>query len=361
MRMRLLVIWISLTALLQWSRAQEDNIEEVSLSGGLAGEDSDNKEVQVPGMETSENDEESLGHGQLFLNTTQGPTEDHEPGDASMATQEIPPNGSQEGQIGHQPDEDEKAPEASSAGTNPESDHKLAEDKEEPEKGFGDSGGSPIIEVPQTDKVDQSSGHSHHSPTDTPESSSEVTADSGPPTLSESGVESQPTNKTETPSPDYPADGPQEDTTLSPPDETTLAPPKPTVPEPEKKPLSCYSCMFCNKTITNETKSLCGPIPGKRNGCRTILLIDPNVVPGKKYFLHRGCVSELDMELSRYCVDNEKLCPTCYEDNCNVQNMTEYEVSPGSAAVAHHLEVPFLIWSICLISWQVAFYPPALF
>ncbi|EDV54719.1 uncharacterized protein DDB_G0284459 [Drosophila erecta] len=347
MRMRLLVIWISLTALLEWSRAQEDNIEEVSLSGGLASENSDNQADQVPGMETSENDTESLGHSQLFFNTTQSPTDDHEPGDASSGTQEIPPNGSQVGQIGHQSGEDEKEPEVTSVGSNSETDHKLEGDMEEPEGDGGNSGVSTPIKDPQT-------AHSDHSPTETPESSSEVTADTRPPTLPESSLESQTTNKTEEPSPDYPADGPQADTTPSPPppDETTLAPHKPPVPDPEQKPLSCYSCMFCNKTITNETKSLCGPIPGKRNGCRTILLVDPNVVPGKKYFLHRGCVSELDMELSRYCVDNEKLCPTCYEDNCNVHNMTEYEVS---AAVTHHLEVPVLIWGICLLSWQVAY------
>ncbi|KMY90912.1 uncharacterized protein Dsimw501_GD24168, isoform B [Drosophila simulans] len=305
MRMRLLVIWISLTALLEWSRAQEDNIEE-------------------------------------------SPTDDPEP------TQEVSSNGSQVGQVGHQSGEDEKQPEVASPDTNLETDNELEEDKEEPEKkSTGNPGGSPPTQVPQTDKVDQSSGHM-----DIPDSSSEVTPDTRPSTSPEEVLETHPTNKTEEPvggSPDYPADGPQEETTTPPPEETTLAPTKPPVADPEQKPLSCYSCMFCNKTITNETKSNCGPIPGKRNGCRTILLIDPNVVPGKKYFLHRGCVSELDMELSRYCAENEKLCPTCYEDNCNVHNMTEYEVTPGSAAVTHHPGVLFLIWSIGLLSWQVAF------
>ncbi|XP_033173008.1 uncharacterized protein LOC117150295 isoform X2 [Drosophila mauritiana] len=343
MRIRLLVIWIYLTALLEWSTAVEDNIEEVSLSGGLAGEKSENS-----GMEASENDTESLGQSHLFLNTTQSPTDDPEP------TQEASSNGSQVGQVGHQSGEDEKEPEVASLDTNSETDNELEGDKEEPEKKSTENpGGSPPTQVPQTDKVDQPSGHM-----DIPDSSSEVTPDTRPSTLPEEVLETHPTNKTEEPvggSPDYPADGPQEDTTTPPPEETTLAPTKPPVADPEQKPLSCYSCMFCNKTITNETKSNCGPIPGKRNGCRTILLIDPNVVPGKKYFLHRGCVSELDMELSRYCAENAKLCPTCYEDNCNVHNMTEYEDSPGSAAVTHHPGVLFLIWSIGLLSWQVAF------
>lgn len=345
MRMRLLVIWISLTALLEWSRAQEDNIEEFSLSGGLAGEKSENS-----GIEAGENDTESLGQSHLFLNTTQSPTDDPEP------TQELSSIESQVGQVGHQSGEDEKEPEITSLDTNSETDNKLEGDKEEPEKeSTGNSGGFAPTQVPQTDKVDQSSGHM-----DTSDSSSDssVTPDTRPSTSLEEVLETHPTNKTEEPmggSPDYPADGPHEDTTTPPPEETTLAPHKPPVADPEQKPLSCYSCMFCNKTITNETKSNCGPIPGKRNGCRTILLNDPNVVPGKKYFLHRGCVSELDMELSRYCAENEKLCPTCYEDNCNVHNMTEYEVTPGSAAVTHHPGVLFLIWSIGLVSWQVAF------
>ncbi|KAH8351929.1 hypothetical protein KR084_000653 [Drosophila pseudotakahashii] len=346
MRLRLLAIWVFLALLLQWSRAQEDNIQEVSISGGSEGESSDKNEDQ--GTEMKENGVESPEESQTLMNTTERPADDK---DSVVGT-----HGSQEGEMDHQSGENKNEPDKISMGTNSEMDHIT---EAEPEKETTVSSAPP--ETLETNKDDTPSEHSDVLPTTNQESSSE-----GEPNVSNQPPNQSPEGNTHSAnetivisaggSPDYPSDGPQESpSTPQPTTETTLAPITPPIPDAAFAPLSCYSCMFCNKTIKNETKSNCPPIPGKRNGCRTILVQDLFAVPGKKSYLKRGCISELDFSFSRYCEDNMKLCPTCYEDNCNIHNMTQFEESSGTATVNHHLLAPLLIWSICLFSWQVLY------
>ncbi|XP_017000081.2 uncharacterized protein [Drosophila takahashii] len=334
MRLRLLAIWVSLALLLQWSRAQEDNIQEVSISGGSEGESSDKNEDQE--TEMKENGVGLPGESQTFMNTTELPTDDK---DSVMGTQS---------------GEDKNQPDEISVGTNSEMDHKTEAGAKEPEKESTVSSSPP--ETLETNKDDTPSENSDVSPTSTQESSSEVEPNilNQPPTSAEGNT--HPANETAVisagGSPDYPSNGPQGDTTPRPTTETTLAPLTPAISDPSFAPLTCYSCMFCNQTTKNETKSNCPPIPGKRNGCRTILVRDPFVVPGKRNYLSRGCISELEISFPRYCDDNKKLCSTCYEDNCNIHNMTQFEETPGTATANQHQLAPFLIWSICLFSWQ---------
>ncbi|XP_017069977.2 submandibular gland secretory Glx-rich protein CA [Drosophila eugracilis] len=347
MRIRLLVIWISLTALLQWSRAQEDNIQEVSISGGLEAED--NHEDQT--TDNKENGVEAPSPS-FFTTTTEMPAPDKEPVDAVMGTQDLPSDGSQIKEMEHQSGEDKGEPDVPSLGSNLEMDQKKESENENSET-------STPPKTPETNQEGQTSDHSDQSPPVNNESSSEVEPNilSKPPTAPE--MESHLPNETAVistgESPDYPNDGPQEDTTPQPTEGTTLTPATPPIPNPVfPPPLSCYSCMFCNDT-KNEPKSLCPPIPGKKNGCRTVLVRDPNLIPGKKDYFNRGCISEMDTAYYRYCNENAKLCPTCYEDNCNVHTMTQFMDSPGSGAATHHLMAPFLIWSICLFSYQVPY------
>ncbi|XP_016963020.1 proteoglycan 4 [Drosophila biarmipes] len=402
MRLRLLAIWVSLALLLQWSRAQEDNIQEVSITGGSEGESSDKNEDHP--AKTEESGDESPGGKQPLLNTTELPADDKEPVGGETSSQAMPTDDSQGGEMGHQSGEDKDKPGEVSVDTNSEVDHKVeetdetqsekestdtspppdhqsGEDEKKPDEVNMDTNSevdhkveeteeiqsekegtdtSPSPETPEAEKDDQPSDHLDPSPTITQGSSSEVEPNilNRPPTSPEEGTHFA--NETSVVSsggsPDYPNDGPHEDTTPQPTAGTTLSPPTPPIPIPVFPPLTCYSCMVCNKTAVNETQSKCPPIPGKQNGCRTILVKDPFIVPGKRNYLSRGCESDLDT-LSRYCEDNEQLCPTCYESNCNNHNMTQFEETSGSAAATSQLLTlsPFLIWSICLFSWQVRY------
>jgi len=356
MRLRFLAIWVSLALLLQWSRAQEDNIQEVSIIGGSEGESSDKNEEHA--TESKGNGGEPPGEKQPYMNTTELTT-DGPMGDV-ISSQNLPSNASQVGEMDHQSGDDKKEPDEISMGTNTEVDHKTEEaEKVEPEKENNET--SPQPETPDTEGDDHPSDHLDKSPTVTQESSAEVGPNilNQPPTSPEMKTHSA--NETavisQGGSPDYPSDGPQEDTTAQPTTETHFIAPTPPMSNPVFSALSCYSCIFCNKSTTNENKSDCPPIPGKRNGCRTILVKDPFIVPGKKTYLSRGCIIESDGSFSRYCEDNEQLCISCYEPNCNIHNMTQFEEPPASASAAHHLLTltPFLIWSICLFSWPVIY------
>ncbi|XP_037710287.1 uncharacterized protein LOC119547473 [Drosophila subpulchrella] len=368
MRLRLLAIWVSLALLLQWSRAQEDNIQEVSIIGGSEGESSDKNEEHA--TESKENGVVSLGEKQPYMNSTELTTDEKEPMGDVTSSQNMPSNASQVGEMDHQSGDDKNESDEISMGTNTEVDHKKEQaDKVEPEKQNNET--SPKPETPDTERNDHSSDHLNQSPTATQESPSGVGPNifNQPPTPPEK--ETHTANETAVistgGSPDYPSDGPQENTTAQPTTEPTFIAPTPPMSNPVFSALSCYSCMFCNKSATNESKLDCPPIPGKRNGCRTILVKDPFIVPGKKTYISRGCIIETDNSFSSYCEENEQLCISCYEPNCNIHNMTQFEETSASASAsaAHHLltSTPFLIWSICLFSWQVIYYkvPPPQF
>ncbi|XP_016970463.2 mucin-7 [Drosophila rhopaloa] len=335
MRMRLLVIWISMTALLQWSRAQEDNIQEVSLSVAEEGE-------------RPEKNEESPS----FMGTTDMPAVDKEPVETSIIQQNIPFEGEMEHHSGEtNMDAEDKPSEGASL-----DDPKPEEDKKEPEKEVTST--SPPPETSESDKETETSDHSDPSsqiPTVSEEPSLEADPEMPKKPMEESHSANETAEISTGGSPDYQGDGPgHQDHTTAPTTPGTLTPATPPIPNPVFSMLSCYSCMFCNNITKELPKANCPPIPGKNNGCRTILVRDPNVTPDKKIYISRGCISELDT-LSVYCDKNKELCPTCYENHCNVHNMTQFEQSLGSAAAAHHLVAPLLIWSIYLFSWQVLY------
>ncbi|XP_052852370.1 LOW QUALITY PROTEIN: uncharacterized protein LOC128262254 [Drosophila gunungcola] len=331
MRIRLLVIWISLTVLLQWSRAQEE------------GELLDKNEDQSTAIK--ENGVEIAAENQSFMSTTNVPAVDKEPVEASM----VQSDGNQEGEMDHQSGETNVGAENPPEGTT--MDHKSEEDKTEPE--IDTTNNSPPPENPENVKETEISEPSDQSPNVTEEPSSGVVPEVSTKPLTLPKEESHSANETGG-SPDYQGDGPevpQDEATTSTTIGTTLKPASPPLPDP----LRCYSCTFCNKITTSEPKSYCPPIPGARNGCRTMLVLDPNLIPGKNSYVNRGCISEFGNSFSSYCDKNKKLCPTCYENDCNVHNMTQFENTlPASGAAAHHLVAPFLIFSIYLFSWAGA-------
>ncbi|XP_017060875.1 pollen-specific leucine-rich repeat extensin-like protein 1 [Drosophila ficusphila] len=380
MRMRLLVIWISLTALLQWSRAQEDNIQEVSLSGGAEGESPDKDEDPLPG---------SPGESQFLNSTTVMTTGDTKPAEGIMDSLDLPSDDGEVGDVDKKPSDNDKEGdidkkpelEGTEATLGSEMDPKPEDPKTEPEiKGTNtpqptdhldqspsvnqDSSSEVVSESPNkpqtspgshlsnvTDEVPTMDSHLSNVTDEVPIPESHFPNVTDEVTITDSHFPNI-TNEVPIPegSPDYPADGTglQEETTPKP---TTGTVPPVSIP-PLPAPLSCYSCMFCNASNFNDTKSLCPPIPGKKNGCRTILVRDPYTMEGKKTYINRGCISELDGAFLTYCNENKELCPTCYENICNVHNMTQFEETPGSASATHHLLTPFLISTICLASWQ---------
>jgi len=114
MRLRLLAIWVSLALLLQWSRAQEDNIQEVSIIGGSEGESSDKNEEQA--TEAKESDVESPGEKQPYMNTTELTTDEKAPMGHVTSSQNMPSNASQVGEMDHRSGDDKIEPDEVSMG-----------------------------------------------------------------------------------------------------------------------------------------------------------------------------------------------------------------------------------------------------
>ncbi|KAH8334039.1 hypothetical protein KR059_006020 [Drosophila kikkawai] len=324
MRVRLLVIWITLTALLQWSRAQEDNIQEVSLSGGVESTDPD--EQKSPGIKDNMNISPTTDMPEvkpLIDSATEPQVEqqDHhqsgedkmEPADLGLGTQDMPSDGSQISVMS-------------------------AEETT--------TGSIPPIEVQDQEK-----------PTNQGPSSAEADILKKPPT--------SPVKSTATESPDYQEDAPYENNSLqvetTPPAPTpapTTAPTAattatPTPPPPAVlRPQSCYSCLDCNATVTDDQKTTCKTAPGDRNGCYTMLVKDKNLVPDKKNYVERGCSSELSPPFLLYCKANKDLCKKCDGNYCNVYDMTSLQETTAGGTSPRVLE-SLLIGGICLVNcWR---------
>ncbi|KAH8374469.1 hypothetical protein KR200_003346 [Drosophila serrata] len=302
MRMRLLVIWITLTALLQWSRAQEDT----SLSGGDESPDAD--EEKPP---------------KIMEDKNTSPSTDLPEVESLIDTATVPPVG----------EEDR---------------HQSGEEKKEEPVGFGmgtqdmPSDGSQISVMSEEETTADSTLdppkeiEGQEKPTNPEPSSSEADI------LKE--AQTSPVRGTVAGPPDYQDDTPFENNSL--PVETTTAA---STPAPVHPPPGCYSCINCNATVTDAQKADCKTGSGNRNGCYTMLVNDQNLLPDKKNYVERGCTSELTEAFFSYCRDHKELCKMCDTNYCNVHDMTSLQVTTaGTTSIC--LLKSLLIGSIGLVS-----------
>ncbi|KAH8258555.1 hypothetical protein KR038_006172 [Drosophila bunnanda] len=329
MRMRLLVIWITLTALLQWSRAQE----EVSLSGGVENPDADEEKppkmmedmttppaTDMPGVEslTETATGPQVGEQDRHESAEQ---KGEEPAGLGMGTQDMPSDGSQISVM---------SGEETAAGST----------------------------LPPPKEIE-----SNEKPTNPEPSSSEADILKKPPT--------SPVRGTAAGLPDYQDDAPYENNSL--PVETTHPAPTPapnennslpvettpptSTPAPVHPPQGCYSCTNCNATVNDDQKANCKTGLGVRNGCYTMLVKDQNLLTDKRNYVERGCTSEQTEAFFSYCKDQKELCRKCDTNYCNVHDMTSLQVATGGTTPICLLE-SLLIGSICLVSclWRQVFY-----
>ncbi|KAH8237808.1 hypothetical protein KR032_002031 [Drosophila birchii] len=297
MRVRLLVIWITLTALLQWSRAQEDNIQDIGLSGGVESPDPDEEKppeikediftsptTDMPGVEPVTDAPMDQDHHQSEEDKQE------EPVGFGMGTQDMPSDGSQISVM--------SAEETTTGSTLP----------------------PPTVE-----------------PINQEPSSSEADILKKPPT--------SPVKVTVSGLPDYQDDTPFENNSL-PVETTTTA----STAAPVNRPQSCYSCLNCNATITDDQKTICKTVPGDHSGCYTMLVKDKNLLPNKMSYVERGCTAELTEVFFTYCSHNKELCKKCDSNYCNVHDMTSLQVTTAGATSARLFE-SLLAGSICWVSW----------
>ncbi|KAH8350554.1 hypothetical protein KR067_008020 [Drosophila pandora] len=329
MRMRLLFMWITFTALLQWSHAEEDNIHELSVVGGDGGVD--DKEDGDPAV----------------VQEVSFPPPDET---ASMTTTEMPEkipvvtHGPSEMSSTMDQHSEENKPEPTETPMDP-ANPQSGEDLKEPSKTS-----EPPIEIPESSK--------EKNPTTDPappeESSSEVGKDASEepqPQTSPGKMPEFENPKTSSDGADYPNDAPQDITTTMPSTLTTVRPPLPSpvppkVPPPVFMNISCYSCMFCDGPVNNKTKTLCPPEKNKWNGCFTVFVRDAKMAPGKDKYLVRGCIGDLDANLLDYCGKNAELCSKCYDHYCNSQDISTYEAATaGSGHQIAYLSITLIFGS----------------
>lgn len=332
MRLRLLVIWITLTALLQWSRAQEDNIQ----------------------VESPEPDEEKPPEMQEDMNKTPG--EDHtttplpvasnleiippETGEPLMDTGDMPSNVATALPVAEPGEPLENTADMPSNGTQVEEmDHQQSgEHKKEEQHGMSTQ------DIPSDGSMISIKD---------PMSAEETAGTPSPPPHKEKPTTQEPKNPKEPPttpegdkSADYQDDGPVEDN--GPKVEAT-----PPVPTPVYRYQNCYSCLNCSATVKDDQKTICKGGAADQGGCYTMLLNDQKVLPSKRSYVKRGCSSELTDAFIRYCKENKELCLRCEANYCNVHDMTklQLEAAGGAMSVSPRLLGLLLIGSTCLASY----------
>ncbi|KAH8413333.1 hypothetical protein KR009_010053 [Drosophila setifemur] len=389
MRMRLLVIWITITAILQWTRAQEDNIKEVSVSANLDEDEGEPAVVeeqanQSTGMNrTWDFPSDNVAHptvetktelevADVGMNSTNGmdlqsgdvnknPEEpsEHQSGEHKQETSS--PSETAESNKGEPMEKGESSTET--AKDIPKQPLTFPKEESHPE---GEQMGVASTETdkevlqqptapPENESHPEEGGAppEHEKPAE--ESSAETDKEDPPqPTVtSEQKPHPDDTKPEGVESPDYQNDGGHEDTTVPPTVATKLPPATPPVPDPIFSTNTCYSCMSCNGTIRNVAKTKCHATRVQKIGCFSVYVRDPHVTPGTNNYVRRGCISEMKDTLSLYCEKNAKLCLKCHLNDCNVQDMSEIEAAGGVGTPNPQAMVALLIWSIGMISCQV--------
>ncbi|KAH8285796.1 hypothetical protein KR018_008604 [Drosophila ironensis] len=336
MRMRLLFIWVTLTALLQWTQAQEDNIQEISLSVGQET-DAPEREGDIAAQTTKPSLGISVPTEQPIRNSKEETEEmGHQSGEVMKEPQETPTTAPEAGQS-HKDDLTTEKSQVNAGESSMDTNQELP-------AASGESNQKPPVSPAESAKPPDTG--SDYQDDAAPQEATSMDTNQGLPAASGEANQEPPASPAESSKPpdtgsDYQDDAATEEATTATP--TTAAPVTSAIPSPVFSPTSCYTCMSCNQTIKNLKKQTCSQPKVGKNGCYTAFFMD-----AKDRFLARGCISDLTEKLSQYCEKNGQLCSRCYENDCNTDEMAKFEAAAGGAGTISLHVLHFIFWIGCL-------------